>query len=87
MEAFWKSDPCYANYGVDGSRCSFIIYLSEVESYCPKFSWRPLVEKSNLKNDYVSLFFLHIKTLKHKKNGFVYCNRRSHGTMCKVCSI
>ena len=26
----WKSDPCYGSYGVDGSVCSFIMYLSEV---------------------------------------------------------
>ena len=26
----WQSDPCYASYGVDGSECSFLMYLSEV---------------------------------------------------------
>ena len=26
----WKSDPCYEAHGVDGSDCSFIMYLSEV---------------------------------------------------------
>lgn len=30
MKSFWKSDACYAQYGVDGSDCSFRIYLSEV---------------------------------------------------------
>lgn len=30
MKDMWRSDPCYGNYGVDGSTCSFFIYLSEV---------------------------------------------------------
>ncbi|XP_056157082.1 alpha-1,6-mannosylglycoprotein 6-beta-N-acetylglucosaminyltransferase A [Lampris incognitus] len=29
MKDMWRSDPCYGNYGVDGSTCSFFIYLSE----------------------------------------------------------
>ncbi|KAM5125619.1 alpha-1,6-mannosylglycoprotein 6-beta-N-acetylglucosaminyltransferase A-like [Callospermophilus lateralis] len=29
MKDMWRSDPCYADYGVDGSTCSFFIYLSE----------------------------------------------------------
>uniref|UniRef100_A0A8C2BDM6 alpha-1,6-mannosyl-glycoprotein 6-beta-N-acetylglucosaminyltransferase n=1 Tax=Cyprinus carpio TaxID=7962 RepID=A0A8C2BDM6_CYPCA len=32
MKDMWRSDPCYSNYGVDGSTCSFFIYLSEVRS-------------------------------------------------------
>ncbi|XP_066560408.1 alpha-1,6-mannosylglycoprotein 6-beta-N-acetylglucosaminyltransferase B [Amia ocellicauda] len=40
MRARWTSDPCYAFYGVDGSDCSFLIYLSEVEWFCPPLSWR-----------------------------------------------
>ncbi|XP_057201460.1 alpha-1,6-mannosylglycoprotein 6-beta-N-acetylglucosaminyltransferase B isoform X1 [Triplophysa rosa] len=35
MRSRWTSDPCYAFYGVDGSDCSFLIYLSEVEWFCP----------------------------------------------------
>uniref|UniRef100_A0A8B9BEU1 alpha-1,6-mannosyl-glycoprotein 6-beta-N-acetylglucosaminyltransferase n=1 Tax=Anser brachyrhynchus TaxID=132585 RepID=A0A8B9BEU1_9AVES len=31
MKDMWRSDPCYASYGVDGSTCSFFIYLSEAE--------------------------------------------------------
>ena len=31
MKAHWKSDPCYKEYGVDGSDCSFRMYLSEVK--------------------------------------------------------
>ena len=30
MRHMWKSDPCYEAHGVDGSDCSFIMYLSEV---------------------------------------------------------
>lgn len=30
MKDMWRSDPCYADYGVDGTSCSFFIYLSEV---------------------------------------------------------
>ena len=35
MRGHWKTDPCYAHYGVDGSECSFRVYLSELESFCP----------------------------------------------------
>ncbi|KAL4217311.1 hypothetical protein ACF0H5_023762 [Mactra antiquata] len=40
MKQMWQSDPCYASYGVDGSMCSFIMYLSEVEGWCPRSAWR-----------------------------------------------
>ncbi|KAM8824717.1 alpha-1,6-mannosylglycoprotein 6-beta-N-acetylglucosaminyltransferase B [Synchiropus picturatus] len=40
MRVRWTSDPCYAFYGVDGSDCSFLIYLSEVEWFCPPLPWR-----------------------------------------------
>nr|XP_020865078.1 alpha-1,6-mannosylglycoprotein 6-beta-N-acetylglucosaminyltransferase A isoform X2 [Phascolarctos cinereus] len=40
MKDMWRTDPCYANYGVDGSTCSFFIYLSEVENWCPHLPWR-----------------------------------------------
>uniref|UniRef100_A0A2K6N6B0 alpha-1,6-mannosyl-glycoprotein 6-beta-N-acetylglucosaminyltransferase n=2 Tax=Cercopithecidae TaxID=9527 RepID=A0A2K6N6B0_RHIBE len=40
MKDMWRSDPCYADYGVDGSTCSFFIYLSEVENWCPHLPWR-----------------------------------------------
>lgn len=40
MRARWTSDPCYAFYGVDGSDCSFLVYLSEVEWFCPPLPWR-----------------------------------------------
>uniref|UniRef100_A0A671K6T3 alpha-1,6-mannosyl-glycoprotein 6-beta-N-acetylglucosaminyltransferase n=1 Tax=Sinocyclocheilus anshuiensis TaxID=1608454 RepID=A0A671K6T3_9TELE len=40
MRARWTSDPCYSFYGVDGSDCSFLIYLSEAEWFCPPLAWR-----------------------------------------------
>ena len=46
----WSSDPCYKKYGVDGSDCSFLIYLSEVETWCPKLKWRKQTPKSLLVN-------------------------------------
>ncbi|XP_072539488.1 alpha-1,6-mannosylglycoprotein 6-beta-N-acetylglucosaminyltransferase B-like [Salminus brasiliensis] len=51
MRARWTSDPCYAFYGVDGSDCSFLIYLSEVEWFCPPLAWRnhsspPVLQKN-----------------------------------------
>lgn len=37
MREHWKSDPCYErDFGVNGTLCSFLIYLSEVESWCPR---------------------------------------------------
>lgn len=54
MRARWTSDPCYAFYGVDGSDCSFLIYLSEVEWFCPPLAWRnhttpPVMKQSSTK--------------------------------------
>ncbi|XP_033629093.1 alpha-1,6-mannosylglycoprotein 6-beta-N-acetylglucosaminyltransferase A-like isoform X1 [Asterias rubens] len=50
MKEMWSSDPCYKKYGVDGSDCSFLIYLSEVETWCPKLKWRKQTPKSLLVN-------------------------------------
>uniref|UniRef100_A0A3Q3JG50 alpha-1,6-mannosyl-glycoprotein 6-beta-N-acetylglucosaminyltransferase n=1 Tax=Monopterus albus TaxID=43700 RepID=A0A3Q3JG50_MONAL len=35
MKEMWETDPCYKSFGVDGSLCSFLIYLSEIEPWCP----------------------------------------------------
>lgn len=35
MKRGWRQDACYESYGVNGSLCSFRVYLSEVEKYCP----------------------------------------------------
>ncbi|GAB1609940.1 alpha-1,6-mannosylglycoprotein 6-beta-N-acetylglucosaminyltransferase A-like isoform X1 [Argonauta hians] len=40
MRQMWRSHPCYKLYGVDGSECSFLMYLSEVENWCPSHSWK-----------------------------------------------
>ncbi|XP_033107828.1 alpha-1,6-mannosylglycoprotein 6-beta-N-acetylglucosaminyltransferase A-like [Anneissia japonica] len=40
MRKMWKTDKCYADFGVNGTQCSFIIYLSEVENWCPKLQGR-----------------------------------------------
>ncbi|KAM9304771.1 alpha-1,6-mannosylglycoprotein 6-beta-N-acetylglucosaminyltransferase A [Gastrophryne carolinensis] len=45
MKDMWRSDACYSNYGVDGSICSFFIYLSEVENWCPRLTWRAVNHK------------------------------------------
>uniref|UniRef100_A0A665V2U8 alpha-1,6-mannosyl-glycoprotein 6-beta-N-acetylglucosaminyltransferase n=1 Tax=Echeneis naucrates TaxID=173247 RepID=A0A665V2U8_ECHNA len=35
LQAHWQLDPCYAFYGVDGSTCSILTYLSQIEDFCP----------------------------------------------------
>ncbi|XP_061912651.1 alpha-1,6-mannosylglycoprotein 6-beta-N-acetylglucosaminyltransferase B-like [Entelurus aequoreus] len=35
LQAKWQSDPCYAFYGVDGTTCSILTYLSQIETFCP----------------------------------------------------
>ncbi|XP_061907761.1 alpha-1,6-mannosylglycoprotein 6-beta-N-acetylglucosaminyltransferase B-like [Entelurus aequoreus] len=49
MRSRWTSDPCYAFYGVDGSDCSFLVYLSEVEWFCPPLAWRNQTATPTLK--------------------------------------
>ncbi|XP_052815041.1 alpha-1,6-mannosylglycoprotein 6-beta-N-acetylglucosaminyltransferase A-like [Mya arenaria] len=54
MKNMWQSDPCYASFGVDGSTCSFIMFLSEVEGWCPRSAWhgsnKAPVEKNSSDN-------------------------------------
>lgn len=33
MQESWRTDPCYSSYGVNGSQCSILIYLSEVPKW------------------------------------------------------
>ena len=61
----WKSDPCYASYGVDGSDCSFVMYLSEVEGFCPK-KIRAGFPKLELKEGPVVIVSLRLKTHCHR---------------------
>ncbi|XP_035521951.1 alpha-1,6-mannosylglycoprotein 6-beta-N-acetylglucosaminyltransferase B-like [Morone saxatilis] len=35
LRAHWQSDPCYAFYGVDGTTCSILTYLRQIEDFCP----------------------------------------------------
>ncbi|CAB3990157.1 alpha-1,6-mannosylglyco 6-beta-N-acetylglucosaminyltransferase A [Paramuricea clavata] len=59
MKSSWQTHPCYAqDFGVNGSICSFLLYLSEVEPWCPKLpgthlmsNWKPVEDgsKVNLK--------------------------------------
>ncbi|XP_070694569.1 alpha-1,6-mannosylglycoprotein 6-beta-N-acetylglucosaminyltransferase A-like [Pempheris klunzingeri] len=51
MTDMWRTDPCYSSYGVNGSQCSFHIYLSEIESWCPVLPGRviPTAVVENLK--------------------------------------
>ncbi|XP_060884626.1 alpha-1,6-mannosylglycoprotein 6-beta-N-acetylglucosaminyltransferase B-like [Labrus mixtus] len=35
LRARWQADPCYAFYGVDGTICSILAYLSQIEDFCP----------------------------------------------------
>ncbi|KAJ8320973.1 hypothetical protein KUTeg_002560 [Tegillarca granosa] len=54
MRGMWQVDPCYRSYGVDGSDCSILNYLSEVEGWCPKNNWqrKPIVTKATTKTKY-----------------------------------
>ncbi|RXM33731.1 Alpha-1,6-mannosylglycoprotein 6-beta-N-acetylglucosaminyltransferase B [Acipenser ruthenus] len=40
LQAHWRSDPCYAHYGVDGGACSILAYLSDREDFCPSLPGR-----------------------------------------------
>lgn len=53
MKNMWQSDPCYSRHGVNGSLCSILIYLSEVESWCPEIPGRliPSDKKKTTKRD------------------------------------
>ncbi|CAI2725429.1 unnamed protein product [Schistosoma spindalis] len=41
----WQNHSCYAELGVDGSACSFLRYLGEVESFCPIMDNRKVVKR------------------------------------------
>ncbi|XP_068592036.1 alpha-1,6-mannosylglycoprotein 6-beta-N-acetylglucosaminyltransferase A-like [Cebidichthys violaceus] len=50
MKDMWRTAPCYSSYGVNGSLCSILIYLSEIESWCPVLPGRviPVAVLGNL---------------------------------------
>ncbi|XP_056153597.1 alpha-1,6-mannosylglycoprotein 6-beta-N-acetylglucosaminyltransferase B-like [Lampris incognitus] len=35
LRLHWQSDPCYEFYGVDGTTCSILTYLGQIEGFCP----------------------------------------------------
>ncbi|XP_068688277.1 alpha-1,6-mannosylglycoprotein 6-beta-N-acetylglucosaminyltransferase A-like [Montipora foliosa] len=47
----WEKNPCYMEYDVDGTTCSLIIYLSEVESWCPRLTWRKYMKKKERRRE------------------------------------
>ena len=49
MRQFWKSDPCYEKeHGVNGTICSFIVYLSEASG---TFKWHSEYKLLNCLHD------------------------------------
>ncbi|XP_049905860.1 alpha-1,6-mannosylglycoprotein 6-beta-N-acetylglucosaminyltransferase A-like [Epinephelus moara] len=44
MKDMWRTDPCYSSHGVNGSLCSFLFYLSEIEPWCPVLPGRVIPE-------------------------------------------
>lgn len=92
LRARWQSDPCYAFYRVDGSTCSILVYLSQVEDFCPAqpgrnhtaASWR---HKTPSYTKQVFLFKLWFSLQIHRRYGdfcvffgLVIC-RLSYGTL------
>ncbi|KAM9346889.1 alpha-1,6-mannosylglycoprotein 6-beta-N-acetylglucosaminyltransferase A-like [Symphorus nematophorus] len=84
MQEMWQSDPCYSRHGVNGTLCSFIIYLSEIEAWCPLLPGRviptapeqkpeappePAVVRQNLSGLYPSL---------ERRVQFKWINQRIH---------
>nr|CAH8825813.1 unnamed protein product [Trichobilharzia regenti] len=43
----WKEHKCYGELGVDGTECSFVRYLSEIESFCPYLDSRKIFKRRN----------------------------------------
>ncbi|XP_059199284.1 alpha-1,6-mannosylglycoprotein 6-beta-N-acetylglucosaminyltransferase A-like [Centropristis striata] len=54
MKQMWKTDPCYSSYGVNGSLCSMLYYLGEIESWCPMLPNRvtPVPETEKMVSDH-----------------------------------
>uniref|UniRef100_A0A1I8EC29 alpha-1,6-mannosyl-glycoprotein 6-beta-N-acetylglucosaminyltransferase n=1 Tax=Wuchereria bancrofti TaxID=6293 RepID=A0A1I8EC29_WUCBA len=61
MEEGWRTHKCYAFYGVNGTSCSFRIYLSEIEKYCPWMALRLVTSLSSFSIvRFVGLWLMHI---------------------------
>ncbi|TKR93664.1 hypothetical protein L596_008077 [Steinernema carpocapsae] len=57
MQEFWKTDKCYEENGVDGSDCSIVAFLSEVQNFCPVLPGRsvPKLESEQVRKIDISL--------------------------------
>ncbi|KAG7282781.1 hypothetical protein CRUP_029989 [Coryphaenoides rupestris] len=79
----WQMDPCYAFYGVDGTTCSILAYLSQVEDFCPPprpgrkhsvLPWqqtkRPYTEKAEVRTT-LSLLYEMVSSSRGPALGFV----------------
>ncbi|XP_056895505.1 alpha-1,6-mannosylglycoprotein 6-beta-N-acetylglucosaminyltransferase A-like isoform X2 [Takifugu flavidus] len=51
MKEGWTSDPCYIINGVNGSLCSILIYLSEIETWCPRLPGRVIPTASSQRTE------------------------------------
>ncbi|ESN93534.1 hypothetical protein HELRODRAFT_115589 [Helobdella robusta] len=62
MVQSWKTDPCYAEYGVDGGMCSIRYYLSEIENWCPPLpansTFKPITHKASWNKNLTQLLSL-----------------------------
>ncbi|XP_046860025.1 alpha-1,6-mannosylglycoprotein 6-beta-N-acetylglucosaminyltransferase A-like isoform X2 [Xenia sp. Carnegie-2017] len=66
MREHWKSDPCYeTDFGVNGTLCSFLIYLSEVESWCPRLPGVKHISPQNSVEKNISKVDLRGTSLEH----------------------
>ena len=54
----WKTDACYADYGVNGTFCSFYNYLSTVEQHCKVLNKKDESEKISFQENLDNLFEL-----------------------------
>lgn len=82
MKDMWKTDPCYSSYGVNGSLCSILIYLSETESWCPVLPGRVVpsvtaeTEQPGLEHAVVCRDFEGLHKSLHNKTEFSWIQQR-----------
>uniref|UniRef100_A0A158PB83 alpha-1,6-mannosyl-glycoprotein 6-beta-N-acetylglucosaminyltransferase n=1 Tax=Angiostrongylus cantonensis TaxID=6313 RepID=A0A158PB83_ANGCA len=62
MFSGWKTHKCYAEYGIDGSLCSFRRYLSVVENHCPPLPSESVSYKL-VETDTIAKIMLHMGIL------------------------
>uniref|UniRef100_H2YVL0 alpha-1,6-mannosyl-glycoprotein 6-beta-N-acetylglucosaminyltransferase n=1 Tax=Ciona savignyi TaxID=51511 RepID=H2YVL0_CIOSA len=67
MREMWKSDSCYADWGVDGSDCTIYHYLSQVEHWCPPTGKNINSTKSlEMKQNFTELFKILGRDIQYK---------------------